>query len=150
MKILPVPITDDQEYNHSSFDKLNEILNVAETAVIERERPEKVKPPVVDNELDTDYQYARENYYNVIERGHDALDELLMEAKENGNARMYEVVGQLIKVIGDQNQNLVGLHQQIKDITKEVKNVPEKVTNALFVGSTAELQKLIKGKKDNG
>ena len=103
MKILPVPITDDQEYNHSSFDKLNEILNVAETAVIERERPEKVKPPVVDNELDTDYQYARENYYNVIERGHDALDELLMEAKENGNARMYEVVGQLIKVIGDQN-----------------------------------------------
>ncbi len=117
---------------------------------MERERPEKVKPPVVDDELDTDYQYARENYYNVIERGHDALDELLMEAKENGNARMYEVVGQLIKVIGDQNQNLVGLHQQIKDITKEVKNVPEKVTNALFVGSTAELQKLIKGKKDNG
>ena len=78
----------------------------------------------------------------------DALDELLMEAKENGNARMYEVVGQLIKVIGDQNQNLLGLHQQVKNITKEVKNVPEKVTNALFVGSTAELQKLLKGKKD--
>ena len=148
MKILPVPITDDQEYNHSSFDKLNEILNVAETAVIERERPEKVKPPVVDNELDTDYQYARENYYNVIERGHDALDELLMEAKENGNARMYEVVGQLIKVIGEQNNNLLTLHQQVKDITKEVKNVPEKVTNALFVGSTSDLQKLLKGKRD--
>ena len=84
----------------------------------------------------------------MIERGHDALDELLMEAKENGNARMYEVVGQLIKVIGDQNQNLLCLHQQVKNITKEVKNVPEKVTNALFVGSTAELQKLLKGKKD--
>jgi len=141
-------IDDAQDYNHSSFDKLNEILNVAETAVIERERPEKVKPPVVDNELDTDYQYARENYYNVIERGHDALDELLMEAKENGNARMYEVVGQLIKVIGEQNNNLLNLHQQVKDITKEVKNVPEKVTNALFVGSTSDLQKLLKGKKN--
>tara|TARA_B100000949_G_scaffold78280_2_gene69726 strand:- start:44 stop:484 length:441 start_codon:yes stop_codon:yes gene_type:complete len=141
-------IDDAQDYNHSSFDKLNEILNVAETAVIERERPEKVKPPVVDNELDTDYQYARENYYNVIERGHDALDELLMEAKENGNARMYEVVGQLIKVIGEQNNNLLNLHQQVKDITKEVKNVPEKVTNALFIGSTADLQKLLKGKKN--
>ena len=101
-----------------------------------------------DQDINTDYTYARENYYNVIERGHDALDELLMEAKENGNARMYEVVGQLIKVIGDQNQNLLGLHQQVKNITKEVKNVPEKVTNALFVGSTAELQKLLKGKKD--
>jgi hypothetical protein len=142
-------IDDVQDYNHSSFDKLNEILNVAETAVIERERPEKVKPPVVDDELDTDYQYARENYYNVIERGHDALDELLMEAKENGNARMYEVVGQLIKVIGEQNNNLLNLHQQVKDITKEVKNVPEKVTNALFIGSTADLQKLLKG-KNNG
>ena len=141
-------IDDVQDYNHSSFDKLNEILNVAETAVIERERPEKVKPPVVDDELDTDYQYARENYYNVIERGHDALDELLMEAKENGNARMYEVVGQLIKVIGEQNNNLLNLHQQVKDITKEVKNVPEKVTNALFIGSTADLQKLLKGKRD--
>jgi hypothetical protein len=141
-------IDDVQDYNHSSFDKLNEILNVAETAVIERERPEKVKPPVVDNELNTDYQYARENYYNVIERGHDALDELLMEAKENGNARMYEVVGQLIKVIGEQNNNLLNLHQQVKDITKEVKNVPEKVTNALFIGSTADLQKLLKGKKN--
>jgi len=141
-------IDDVQDYNHSSFDKLNEILNVAETAVIERERPEKIKPPVVDNELDTDYQYARENYYNVIERGHDALDELLMEAKENGNARMYEVVGQLIKVIGEQNNNLLNLHQQVKDITKEVKNVPEKVTNALFIGSTSDLQKLLKGKRD--
>jgi hypothetical protein len=141
-------IDDVQDYNHSSFDKLNEILNVAETAVIERDRPEKIKPPVVDNELDTDYQYARENYYNVIERGHDALDELLMEAKENGNARMYEVVGQLIKVIGEQNNNLLNLHQQVKDITKEVKNVPEKVTNALFIGSTSDLQKLLKGKRD--
>lgn len=150
MKISPVPMDNENEDSHSSFEKLNEILNVAESAVIEREKPQKVEPRKSDDELDTDYQYARENYYNVIERGHDALDELLMEAKENGNARMYEVVGQLIKVIGDQNQNLLGLHQQVKDITKEVKNVPEKVTNALFVGSTAELQKLIKGKKDNG
>ena len=82
-------------------------------------KPPKIEPRKSDDELDTDYQYARENYYNVIERGHDALDELLMEAKENGNARMYEVVGQLIKVIGDQNQNLLGLHQQVKTSQKK-------------------------------
>ena len=117
--------------------------------VVTQKQEQQVLPPEEEDRAETDYQYARENYYNVIERGHDALDELLMEAKENGNARMYEVVGQLIKVIGDQNQNLLGLHQQVKNITKEVKNVPEKVTNALFVGSTAELQKLLKGKKDD-
>ena len=63
-----IPLGGVGNWNHFSeaFDKLNEILNVAETAVMERERPEKVKPPVVDDELDTDYQYARENYYNVI------------------------------------------------------------------------------------
>ena len=114
-------IDDAQDYNHSSFDKLNEILNVAETAVIERERPEKVKPPVVDNELDTDYQYARENYYNVIERGHDALDELLMEAKENGNARMYEVVGQLITKV------IKGLSSNPEDNSKEENEVRQEV-----------------------
>ena len=134
----------------NGFDELDKILNVAENAVMEREKPERIEPRKSNDELDTDYQYARENYYNVIERGHTALDELLIEAKENGNARMYEVVGQLIKVIGEQNNNLLNLHQQVKDITQEVKNVPEKVTNALFVGSTAELQKLIKGNKDNG
>ena len=111
----------------SGFDDLDKILNVAENAVIEREKPPKIEPRKSDDELDTDYQYARENYYNVIERGHDALDELLMEAKENGNARMYEVVGQLIKVIGDQNQNLLGLHQQVKTSQKKSRTFLKKL-----------------------
>ena len=100
------------------------------------------------DDLNTDYKYARENIYNIIERGQDAIDELLQDAKDSGNARMFEVVGQLIKTVGEQNQNLVNVHKQVKDITKEVSNAPNKVTNALFVGSTAELQKMLKDKKD--
>ena len=67
----------------SGFEELDKILNVAENAVMEREKPERIEPRKSNDELDTDYQYARENYYNVIERGHDALDELLMEATNN-------------------------------------------------------------------
>ena len=132
----------------SGFDDLDKILNVAENAVIEREKPPKIEPRKSDDELDTDYQYARENYYNVIERGHDALDELLMEAKENGNARMYEVVGQLMDKLTNANKELINMHKQVKDIKKEDPvSSPQNVTNALFVGSTAELQKLLKNNK---
>ena len=128
-------------------DKLNELLELP-TNIVEKPAPERIKVESNDLDIDNDYQYARENIYNVIERGQDAIDELLQEARDSGNARMFEVLGQLIKTVGEQNQNLVNIHKQIKDIKKEVKSVPEKVTNALFVGSTAELQKLVKSKKE--
>ena len=128
-------------------DKLNELLELP-TNIVEKPAPERIKVESNNLDIENDYQYARENIYNVIERGQDAIDDLLQEARDSGNARMFEVLGQLIKTVGEQNQNLVNIHKQIKDIKKEVKNVPEKVTNALFVGSTAELQKLVKGKKD--
>ena len=126
-------------------DKLNELLELP-TQIVEKQPLQRIEVPTNENDVNSDYQYARENYYNVIERGQDAIDELLQEAKESGNARMFEVLGQLIKTVGEQNQNLINVHKQLKDINKEVKSVPEKVTNALFVGSTADLQKMINGK----
>ena len=100
------------------------------------------------NDLNTDYRYARENIYNIIERGQEAIEDLLQDARDSGNARMFEVVGQLIKTVGEQNQNLVNVHKQVKDITQDTKAGPSKVTNALFIGSTAELQQMLKDKKE--
>ena len=129
-------------------DKLNDLLELPSEVSIVKEPLERKVVESNSDDLNTDYKYARENIYNIIERGQDAIDELLQDAKDSGNARMFEVVGQLIKTVGEQNQNLVNVHKQVKDITKEVSNAPNKVTNALFVGSTAELQKMLKDKKD--
>jgi len=128
-------------------DKLDKILEIPSGSIIKKP-PERKVVDSNSNDLDTDYRYARENIYNIIERGHDAIEDLLQDAKDSGNARMFEVVGQLIKTVGEQNQNLINVHKQVKDITQDTKAVPNRVTNALFVGSTAELQKMLKDKKE--
>lgn len=128
-------------------DKLDELLEISNNVTVVNNPVERIQVESNDEDLETDYKYARENYYNIIERGHDAIHELMQEARDSGNARMYEVLGQLIKTVGEQNQNLVNIHKQKKDITQEVKKGPNNVTNALFVGSTAELQKMLKEKK---
>jgi hypothetical protein len=128
-------------------EKLDELLEISNNISTVKEPIQRIELESTDEDIERDYKYARENYYNIIERGHDAIHELIQEAKDSGNARMYEVLGQLIKTVGEQNQNLVNIHKQLKDIKQEVRNVPNKVTNALFVGSTAELQKMLKEKK---
>ena len=129
-------------------DKLNDLLELPSDIAIAKEPLERKVINSDENDLDNDYKYARESMYNIIERGQDAIDELLQDARDSGNARMYEVVGQLIKTVGEQNKDLVNLHKQVKDITNEQKASPNNVTNALFVGSTAELQKMLKDKKE--
>ena len=129
-------------------DKLNDLLELPSDIAIAKEPLERKVVNSDENDLDNDYKYARENMYNIIERGQDAIDELLQDARDSGNARMYEVVGQLIKTVGEQNKDLVNLHKQVKDITNEQKASPNNVTNALFVGSTAELQRMLKDKKE--
>ena len=128
-------------------DKLDKILEIPSGSIIKKP-PERKVVKSNANDLNTDYTYVRENIYNIIERGHDAIEDLLQDAKDSGNARMFEVVGQLIKTVGEQNQNLINVHKQVKDITQETNAVPNNVTNALFVGSTAELQKMLKDKKE--
>ena len=128
-------------------DKLDKILEIPPGSIIKKP-PERKMVESNANDLNTDYRYARENIYNIIERGQEAIEDLLQDARDSGNARMFEVVGQLIKTVGEQNQNLVNVHKQVKDITQDTKAGPSKVTNALFIGSTAELQQMLKDKKE--
>ena len=128
-------------------DKLDKILEIPASSIIKKP-PERTMVESNANDLNTDYRYARENIYNIIERGQEAIEDLLQDARDSGNARMFEVVGQLIKTVGEQNQNLVNVHKQVKDITQETNAGPNSVTNALFIGSTAELQKMLNDKKE--
>jgi len=127
-------------------DKLDKILEIPASSIIKKPPERKMVESNV-NDLNTDYKYARENIYNIIERGQDAIEDLLQDARDSGNARMFEVVGQLIKTVGEQNQNLLNVHKQVKDITQETNAGPNNVTNALFIGSTAELQKMLNDKE---
>ena len=128
-------------------DKLDKILEIPPGSIIKKP-PERKMVESNANDLNTDYRYARENIYNIIERGQEAIEDLLQDARDSGNARMFEVVGQLIKTVGEQNQNLLNVHKQVKDITQETTASPNSVTNALFIGSTAELQQMLKDKKE--
>ena len=93
-----------------------------------------------------DYEYARENLYKVIESGHDALDNMLAIAKSSEHPRAFEVVNQIMKTMADAQKDLLELKKKQQQITGENNQQPQNVTNALFVGSTAELQKMIKGR----
>ena len=127
-------------------DHLDEVLGIIQKPKKEIVKVENVKPPINGEDEDTDFQYARENLYNLIERGQDGLDELLEIAKQSEHPRAFEVVGQMIDKLTTTNKELLNLHKVKKDIKTE-KGGPTNVTNALFVGSTAELQKMLKGKK---
>jgi hypothetical protein len=101
----------------------------------------------IAKDLDTDYEYTRDNLKVIIEKGSEALDGILELAKESEHPRAYEVVGQIIKNVADVNRQLIDLQKDIKGL-KKTESGPKNVTNALFVGSTHDLQKLLKGKLD--
>ena len=101
----------------------------------------------IAKDLDTDYEYTRDNLKIIIEKGSQALDGILELAKESEHPRAYEVVGQIIKNVADVNRQLIDLQKDIKGL-KKPESGPMNVKNALFVGSTHDLQKLLKGKLD--
>tara|TARA_B100001769_G_scaffold203096_1_gene162788 strand:+ start:290 stop:826 length:537 start_codon:yes stop_codon:yes gene_type:complete len=102
--------------------------------------------PVVDmsQDIDSDYEYQRQNFYNLVERGNDAITGILELAKESEHPRTYEVAGNLIKQVAEVTEKLGDLQEKMKKLKEVPDNAPKNVTNALFVGSTAELQKMIK------
>ena len=100
-------------------------------------------------DLDADYKYQRENFYNLIEKGTDAIDGILEIAKESDHPRTYEVAGNLIKQVAEVAEKLGDLQEKMKRLKEVPNTAPKNVTNALFVGSTAELQRLLKGKSDD-
>jgi len=132
-------------------DKLNEVLNItpevieaSEISTIE-ETQEMVVP--IDKDAEIDFDTGRENLYKMLDKGNDAIDGILALAKEGEHPRAYEVAGQLIKTVADVSKDLMAMQEKLKKL-KEVPNQgPTSVTNALFVGSTTELTKLLKEKK---
>ena len=128
------------------IDEILEITSLVPTPELKPNSPPRVIPKTDGKDDDIDYNYARENYYNLIERNQDAVEEMLEIAKQSEHPRAFEVVGQLIKSGLDANKELMSLHKTKKELSIE-KSSGVNVNNAVFVGSTAELQKLLKAKR---
>lgn len=135
-----------------NFDSLNDIFNVdSEIVPVEDDKNKDVgKIGNIKKEIDDvkkDYEYTRGNLYSLIEKGQEAINGILELAQESEMPRAYEVAGQLIKNVADATDKLMDLQKKLKDIEEEkYAKGPTNVTNALFVGSTAELSKLLKNK----
>jgi hypothetical protein len=98
-----------------------------------------------EQDIENDYEYQRQNFYNLVEKGTDAFEGILELAKESEHPRTYEVAGNLIKQVAEVTEKLGDLQEKMKKLSEVPNTAPKNVTNALFVGSTAELQKMIKG-----
>ena len=129
----------------SNYDSIDKALNTESNIVnvdAKLSEIEVVKP--VDNDIRKDYEYTRANLYSLIEKGQEAINGIMELAGEGGSPRAYEVAGQLIKSVGDITDKLLDLQKKVKDIDDDKPKGPTTVNNALFVGSTAELAKLLK------
>ena len=113
-------------------------------------KPLVPRPPEGPEDIDTDYNYSRENFYNLIERGQDAITGILDLAKESEHPRTYEVAGQLIKTVSEVTERLADLQEKMQRLKEVPDKGPKSVTNALFIGSTKELQSLLKDKSNDG
>ena len=132
------------------YDKLDETFNITPTEVsvdetqvsvgVDREKPDRLSK----DDITRDYEYSRGNLYSIIEKGQEAINGILEVAQESDMPRAYEVAGQLIKSVSDATDKLMDLQKKLKDVNEEKEKAPTNVTNALFVGSTADLQKLLK------
>jgi len=121
--------------------KIEAVLDIAPAVI-----PRKEVTVIENTTVDDDYEYARKNLRSLIDNGKDVMENLSFLAKEGESPRTYEVLGQLIKTLAETNKDLLDIAKKKKDIQQEKGGEqPTHVTNALFVGSTAELQKLIKG-----
>ena len=107
---------------------------------VDREKPDRLSK----DDITKDYEYTRGNLYSIIEKGQEAINGILELAQESEMPRAYEVAGQLIKSVSDATDKLMDLQKKLKDVNEEQQKGPNTVNNALFVGSTAELQKLLK------
>lgn len=138
-----------------NYDGIEETLNV-DTEIVSTEQAPKPKKRTeriidIDKDIKKDYDYTRGQLYDVIEKGQEALSGILDVANNTDHPRAYEVAGQLVKSVSDAAEKLMALQQKMQDLEEGPKS-KQKVTNnnALFVGSTAELSKLIKqGLLDN-
>ena len=129
--------------------QLDNAFNITPSEVevdpIEVKEPVGIQKPPTKDDITRDYEYTRGNLYSIIEKGQEAIDGILELAQESDMPRAYEVAGQLIKSVSDATDKLMDLQKKLKDVNEEQQSKgPNTVNNALFVGSTAELAKLIK------
>ena len=124
--------------------KLDDVLDIQSTEIVSKPVTNVTKKDTVIDATD-DYEYARNNLKGLIENGKEVMENIIFVAKESESPRSYEVVGQLIKTLADTNKDLLELAKKSKELRqeKEEKSGDTNITNALFVGSTAELQKLL-------
>ena len=131
-------------------DIIDEALGAVELAKSEPVQKKVIPRPKEDNEdLENDYKYQRENFYNLVEKGTDAIEGILEIARESEHPRTYEVAGNLIKQVAEVTEKLGDLQEKMRKLKEVPNNAPKSVTNALYVGSTAELQKMLRDRKDD-
>ena len=130
----------DKAFNISPTEVVVE-ETVVEESPVGIQKPDRLKK----DDIEKDYEYTRGNLYSIIEKGQEAINGILELAQEREMPRAYEVAGQLIKSVSDATDKLMDLQKKLKDVEEESKpKGPNTVNNALFVGSTAELAKMIK------
>ena len=125
-------------------EKLDELLGIkGEIVEAEKNLPTILQHNDTSQEQTSDYKYSREVFYGLVERGQDAIEGILDIARESEHPRVYEVAGQLIKTVGETTEKLIDLQAKVKELDQDDSG-PQKVSNNLFVGSSTELQRLLK------
>jgi hypothetical protein len=135
----------------NSIDKalgvVSEVVTIEESPNPKMSKVSRYPDDLLDDEdIELDYKYQRENFYRLVEQGSTAIEGILELAREGEHPRAYEVAGQLIKNVAEVTEKLGDLQEKMKKLKEVPNNAPKSVTNALFVGSTAELQKMLKEK----
>ena len=136
------------------MEKVDKKLDMVFDILREDDEQETTLPVVVEGtpqeQLETDYSYTRTNFYDLIENGSKAIESALHIAQEGQHPRAYEVLAQLLKNVGETNEKLMTLHMKMDEMKSDrrVQNSTQVTNNALFVGSTSELQQMIKGNKN--
>lgn len=130
----------------NTFDGLDSALNIESNIVeVEKVKEDLKISPLKTDDIQKDYEYTRANLYSLIEKGQEAINGIMELAGEGGSPRAYEVAGQLIKNVGDVTDKLIDLQKKLKEVEDEsVKTTNNVTNNAVFVGSTSELSKLLK------
>ena len=131
----------------NSIDKALGVVEKISTPLAYYDTIIEPEPIVTTGEdIDDDYKYQRDNFYNLVEKGSAAIEGILELAKEGEHPRAYEVAGNLIKQVAEVTEKLGDLQEKMRKLKEVPNNAPKNVTNALFVGSTAELQKMLNEK----
>ena len=125
-------------------ERLDELLDIqGEIVEVEKKLPSILQDNDKSQEQTSDYKYSREVFYGLVERGQDAIEGILDIARESEHPRVYEVAGQLIKTVSETTEKLIDLQAKMKELDRD-NTMPNKVNNNLFVGSSTELQRILK------